>query len=240
MNLQSQHGGVEAGSARPDCRTAKPCHRERKREEEQKKRRGDEAEGWQEGTEGRKGNTFIRTGRWVIVLSLVNFSGRLGREDWGWGWCSANLCSFCWASLLMLLLCSNGLKRQIHSRIHSPQLSSLPLPSPEQAESPGGESISVPWHFTNVMCRATPGLFCLPYWLLYLSSVTSHLPATGDSACLWALSSFLASSWSVSHTPPEIRPKKMEKVLCTVLVDRINLIYIYVLKALNSHSHFYL
>lgn len=43
----------------------------------------------------------------------------------------------------------------------------------------------------------------------------------------------------VTH-PSRNKTKKVEKVLCTVIVDRINLIYIYVLKALNPHSHFYL
>lgn len=65
-------------SARPDCKTVKPCHKERKREEEQKKRRGNEAEGVTGGDRRKKGKHLHSNG----ALSDCPKSGDSQRTTW--------------------------------------------------------------------------------------------------------------------------------------------------------------
>lgn len=221
-------------SDRPAGVPVKPCHKEGKREEGWKRRRRYEErrEEWRRRGEKEERKTpLIKLGTewlsntwWLAGDALVEIYG-------GWDDVLLIFTAFGWFSLLMFLLHSNGWKWQTLSRTHSPQWSLLQLNNPEQAESPGGKSFSVPWHFTNVMHQATPQ----PPLSLPAASFTCHLsPITSQLLCTHAASEQSAQLWHPpgpchTHNPPEIRQKKKkkpQKMFCSMLVDRINFSFI--------------
>lgn len=177
-------GGAEAGDGEWQ---ASWCASETLSQRRKKRRDGREGDGMRRGGKSDRGGERRRKGKhlysnWVQWLSNTWWlAGDALVEKYG-GWDDVLLIftAFGWFSLLMFLLHSNGWKWQTLSRTHSPQWSSLRLNNPEQAVSPGGKSLSVPWHFTNVMHQATPQ----PPLSLPAASFTCHLsPITSQFLC---------------------------------------------------------